>query len=109
MKIYYWSPFFTNIATIRAVIKSAESLALFSKEQKYNVSIIDAIGEWDKYEKGINNNINIVRLNSFSLLKYLPLSQISFLKKLRIQLMALLLLPQNYLKHILEKYPHILL
>ena len=72
MKIYYWSPFFTNIATIRAVIKSAESLALFSKEQKYNVSIIDAIGEWDKYEKGINNNINIVRLNSFSLLKYLP-------------------------------------
>ncbi len=72
MKIYYWSPFFTNIATIRAVIKSAESLALFSKEQKYNVSIIDAIGEWDKYEKGINNNINIVRLNNFSLLKYLP-------------------------------------
>ena len=28
MKIYYWSPFFTNIATIKAVINSANSFIL---------------------------------------------------------------------------------
>ena len=65
MKIYYWSPFFTNIATIKAVIKSAESLVKFSKEKKYDVSLIDAIGEWDPYDKIINkkiNNLNMFRL-----------------------------------------------
>ena len=45
MKIYYWSPFFTNVATIKAVIRSAESLIKFSKKGKYEVSLIDAIGE----------------------------------------------------------------
>ena len=54
MKIFYWSPFFTNIATIKAVIKSAESLVKFSEEKKYNVSIIDAIGEWSPYNEIIN-------------------------------------------------------
>ena len=34
MKIYYWSPFFTNIATIKAVIRSAEAFVKFSKENK---------------------------------------------------------------------------
>ena len=33
MKIYYWSPFFTNIATIKAVIKSAEAITKFSKKR----------------------------------------------------------------------------
>ena len=78
MKIYYWSPFFTNIATIKAVIKSAESLIRFSKKQKFNVSLIDAIGEWDKYEKKIDEKINIIKLNKIKLLQYLPKN--SFIK-----------------------------
>ena len=78
MKIYYWSPFFTNIATIKAVIKSAESLVKFSKEKKYDVSIIDAIGEWDPYDKIINKKINIIKLNKINLGKYLPKN--SFIK-----------------------------
>lgn len=78
MKIYYWSPFFTNIATIKAVIKSAESLVKFSKEKKYDVSIIDAIGEWDPYDKIINKKINTIKLNKINLVKYLPKN--SFIK-----------------------------
>ena len=78
MKIYYWSPFFTNIATIKAVIKSAESLVKFSKEKKYDVSLIDAIGEWDPYDKIINKKINIIKLNKINLVKYLPKN--SFIK-----------------------------
>ena len=78
MKIYYWSPFFTNIATIKAVLKSAESLIKFSKKQTFNVALIDAIGEWDKYEQIINKKINIIKLNKIKLLQYLPKN--SFLK-----------------------------
>ena len=72
MKIFYWSPFFTNIATIKAVIKSAESLVKFSKEKKYDVSLIDAIGEWSPYNEIISEKVNIIKLNKIRLVKYLP-------------------------------------
>jgi len=71
MKIFYWSPFFTNIATISAVIKSANSLKLYSNK-KIDVSLIDAIGEWDKYSSKIDKNIEIIKLNNFNLIKFLP-------------------------------------
>jgi glycosyltransferase involved in cell wall biosynthesis len=72
MKIFYWSPFFTNIATIKAVIRSAESLIKFYKKQKIDVSLINSIGEWDNFEKEINKNVNIINLNKIKLLDYLP-------------------------------------
>jgi glycosyltransferase involved in cell wall biosynthesis len=72
MKIYYWSPFFTNIATIKAVIRSAESLVKFYKKEKIDVSLINSIGEWDKFEKQINKKVNIIQLNKIKLLRYLP-------------------------------------
>ena len=72
MKIFYWSPFFTNIATIKAVIWSAESLIKFYKKEKIDVSLINSIGEWDNFEKQIDKNINIINLNKIKLLDYLP-------------------------------------
>tara|TARA_Y100000741_G_scaffold364676_1_gene356496 strand:+ start:399 stop:1538 length:1140 start_codon:yes stop_codon:yes gene_type:complete len=78
MKIYYWSPFFTNVATIKAVIRSAESLIKYSKNKKYEVSLIDAIGEWVTCKESIINNINIIKLNKINLVNYLPKN--SFLK-----------------------------
>ena len=78
MKIYYWSPFFTNIATIKAVIRSAESLVKFSKKQKYNVSLVDAIGEWDEYKNIIDKKIKIIKLSKINLKDYIPKN--SFLK-----------------------------
>ena len=78
MKIYYWSPFFTNIATIKAVVRSAESLIKFYKKEKIDVSLINSIGEWDKFEKQINKDINIIRLNKIKLINYLPKN--SFIK-----------------------------
>ena len=73
MKIYYWSPFFSNIATINSVLRSAESIINYSeKKKKIKISLIDAIGEWDKYTEKINNKIEIIKLNKISLIKYLP-------------------------------------
>ncbi len=77
MKIYYWSPFFTNIATIKAVIKSAEAITKFSKK-KVEVALIDSIGEWDSCKNLIKPQIDILKLNKVKLINYLPKN--SFLK-----------------------------
>ena len=63
MKVFYWSPFFTKIATITAVINSAKSLLKYNKKNKYSVSIINAIGEWNDYKKTINENIDFKDLS----------------------------------------------
>ena len=34
MKIYYWCPFLTNIATIKSVIKSAKSINKYNEFNK---------------------------------------------------------------------------
>ena len=78
MKVFYWSPFFSEVATISAVINSTKSLIKYSKNNKYSVSIIDAIGEWDKYKKFISKNINLIKLSKKNYTKKLPKG--SFLK-----------------------------
>ena len=72
MKIYYWSPFFTNIATIKAVINSANSFLRFSKDKSLKVSLINSIGEWDNFKNIIEKNIEIVELSKTKLINYLP-------------------------------------
>ena len=59
MNFYYWSPFISNVATVKAVLNSAISIKKFSK--KINPTIINVIGEWNQYQEIIkNNNINII-------------------------------------------------
>ena len=50
MKIYYWSPFTSKVATIKAVINSAYGLRKF---YKHETLIINSFGEWDNYKKKI--------------------------------------------------------
>lgn len=45
MNIYYWSPHTSYVATVKSVINSALGLAKYGNN--YQVSIIDANGEWD--------------------------------------------------------------
>ena len=68
--IYYWSPCLAKIATIKATINSAISLAKYSK--MYEVKIIDVCGEWSKYKNYLlSQNIKIVNL-SFNYYNILP-------------------------------------
>jgi len=61
-KIFYWSPFFSNIATIKAVLNSAISINKFSNNFLRPI-LINVIGEWDEFEKVISeNNIEVVDL-----------------------------------------------
>ena len=72
MKIFYWSPFFSNVATIKAVTRSAAALVKFPRDEKYKVSLIDAIGEWEQNEDIINNKISVIKLSETNLKDYLP-------------------------------------
>jgi len=72
MKVFYWSPFFANIATIRAVLNSAECLKKYQKTNKYDVSIINAIGEWDDYKKISTNKVNFKDLSEKNLTQVIP-------------------------------------
>jgi glycosyltransferase involved in cell wall biosynthesis len=72
MKIFYWSPFFSNIATIKAVFNSARSLIKFQKNNKYDVSIINSIGEWNNYKDISSEKIGFKDLTEKDLSKIIP-------------------------------------
>ena len=84
MKIYYWCPFLTNIATIKSVLRSAKSIFKNNKHKNiYEVTLLNSSGEWD-FQKKISNKIKIKDLYPFSFYKFLPKegfiqSRISFL------------------------------
>ena len=72
MKIFYWSPFFTNIATIKAVYNSAKSLTRYQKNNEYDVSIINSIGEWNDYKNTTNEKIGFKDLGKKDFSKIIP-------------------------------------
>ena len=73
MKIFYWSPFISKVATVSSVIKSAESILKYTKkENNSKVAIIDAIGEWANYKKIINPKIEIINLSKKNISGFLP-------------------------------------
>jgi len=61
MKILYWAPFLSNIATIDAVLNSVRSILKFDKENNFNPSIIDSTGEWLTQKDKIEN-LNVINL-----------------------------------------------
>jgi glycosyltransferase involved in cell wall biosynthesis len=67
MKIFYWSPHTSHVATIRAVLNSAISLNKYGNNE-YDVSIINANGEWDNFKSEKVNFINLfnsIHFNTF--------------------------------------------
>ena len=73
MKIFYWSPFISKVATVSSVIRSAESIVKYSqKDNNINLAIIDVIGEWEDYKKLIDPKIEIINLHKNKIFKYLP-------------------------------------
>ena len=71
MKLFYWSPFLSNIATIDSVINSINSLKRYGKNDKYKTFIIDATGEWQNQSNKISG-IDIIKLYKKNYYKFLP-------------------------------------
>ena len=69
-KVIYWSPCLNPVGTIKSTINSAVSLSKYSKD--YEVAIINACGEWDKYlDYFKENHVKIINFK-YSFFKYLP-------------------------------------
>ena len=73
-KIIYWSPHFSNVATINNVINSAYSLKKYGQDA-FSVKIIDAIGEWKNFkEELLYKRIDYLKLGSIDLSRLLPIT-----------------------------------
>ena len=69
-KVIYWSPCLNPVGTIKSTINSAVSLSKYSKD--YEVIIINACGEWDKYlDYFKDNHVKIINFK-YKFFKYLP-------------------------------------
>jgi len=97
-KIFYWSPYLSNVATIRNVIDSAFSLAKYSKGS-YKPYIIDAMGEWSNKNNGIlEKNLGYIKLSNFKL--NLPISGFFKSRAISVFMFFLSIVP---LFHLLKK------
>ena len=67
--VYYWSPFISKVATIKAVYNSVNSINKYSNN-KLSPKIIDVYGEWESY-KYFNQKKN----------NFYPLSSLRFINK----------------------------
>lgn len=65
--IFYWCPFISKVATVRAVIKSAESLKRYSNH-KFEPVIINCAGEWNEFKYENKFKIKIIDLNKSKIL-----------------------------------------
>ena len=70
-KIYYWCPFITHVATVKAVYNSVISLNKFSKGN-YEGLIIDTFGEWKSSKYYNKNHKFFFGLNVTRLIKKIP-------------------------------------
>jgi len=75
-KIFYWSPYLSNVATIRNVVNSAYSLIKYDKIS-FKEYILDVFGEWDIKKKELSEKkIEYLKLSNLKI--NLPIS--GFLK-----------------------------
>ena len=116
-KIYYWSPCLAKVATVKATMNSAISLAKYSKT--YEVRIINVCGEWTKHQKYLlKNKVNIENL-TFNYFNFLPkngffMSRFSNLVVIFISIFPLILFlknkkPDYLIIHLITSLPLILL
>ena len=97
MKLFYWSPFLSNIATVDAVTNSINSMKKYGKKNEYKPFIIDSSGEWqEKPER--TSGIDIIKLYNKNYYKFLPKG--SFLKS-RLSQIIIFILNFNVLKKLL--------
>ena len=99
MKIFYWSPFLSNIATVDSVINSINEIKHYYEKKKINPIIIDSVGEWS--QKKLDNHVyNVRQLYNYKIYSFLPKK--GYLKS-RISQILIFLLSFNSLRKLLIK------
>jgi glycosyltransferase involved in cell wall biosynthesis len=70
MKILYWSPFLTKIATVSSVLRSIRSMKKYYKDE-LEIFLIDSVGEWNEVKEK-TEGIKILRLYDKPFFSMLP-------------------------------------
>ena len=106
LKIYYWAPIISKIATTRAVINSAKSLKSHSK--KFDCTLINSIGEFSTFSSELKKHkIKLNNFHKFDLKKFLPCEGYLFS---RFSFLVIFFLSFFKLKDLLEREkPHYLI
>jgi glycosyltransferase involved in cell wall biosynthesis len=78
MKVYYWCPFISHVATVTAVINSIMSLKKFSTHNT-DYRVVNVFKEWSPYEVELRRNqIGCIDLGTFLNINFLP--KLGFIK-----------------------------
>ncbi len=115
--IYYWSPCLSKVATVKATMNSAISIAKYSN--LYDVKIINVCGEWTRYKNYLSENKVTVENLTFDYFNFLPKfgfirSRISNLIIVLISIFPLILFvkkkkPNYFIMHLITSLPLIIL
>ena len=115
--IYYWSPCLTKVATIKATMNSAISLARYT--DLYDVKIINVCGEWTENKNYLLKNRVKVENLTFDYFNFLPKigflrSRISSLIIILISFFPLILFlkkrePNYFIIHLITSLPLVIL
>ena len=104
--VCYWSPFISTVATVKAVLNSALSINLYSKNT-YDSLILNVFGEWDTHLNDRKYKFNFYNLNNIKRLFYF--SSEGYIKS-RIKYLMIFILSFNSLKRfLLKKKPEFLI
>ena len=61
--IFYWSPCLNPVGTVKSTLNSATSLMKYN-EEKFEVTLINAFGEWDEHINILTkNNVKVIDFN----------------------------------------------
>ena len=73
MNLFYWSPFLSKVATVKAVLNSAISVKKYSKKLIHPY-IINSVGEWNEFKEEIlKNDIGLINfVNNSKNYEFLP-------------------------------------
>tara|TARA_B110000259_G_scaffold141754_1_gene159608 strand:+ start:657 stop:1805 length:1149 start_codon:yes stop_codon:yes gene_type:complete len=70
-KIFYWSPCLNPVGTVKSTLNSAVSAIQYG-ERNFDVTLINACGEWDQYlDYFKNNHVKIINFK-YKFFKHLP-------------------------------------
>ena len=70
-KIFYWSPCLNPVGTVKSTLNSAVSAMQYG-ERNFDVTLINACGEWDQYlDYFKNNHVKIINFK-YKFFKHLP-------------------------------------
>ena len=104
--ICYWSPFISNVATVKAVINSALSINMYA-EHKYESLILDVFGEWKTHVNSKIYNLKFYSLNHLT--KLLNFSSEGFVRSRLKYIIIFLISFISLKKFILKKKPEFLI